>query len=131
MCNIQLGVLKTTCIIIHVHMHTHVQELERLAEMYSTVMEKVPQLAAAMNQFDVPESVEEAERLMQDSLQKKEKLVQLISQACRGSIMLQFCLGGWETLIVGGGEGSHGAPQYWLLCLSCLVLSFYVRTLNS
>ena len=111
-------------------MHTHEQEFERLAEMYSTAMEKVPQLAAAMNQFDVPESVEEAERLMQDSLQKKEKLVQLISQACRGSIILQFCLWG-ETLIVGGGEGSHGAPQYWLLCFSCLVLSFYVRTLNN
>ena len=96
--------------------------------MYSTAMEKVPQLAAAMNQFDVPESVEEAERLMQDSLQKKEKLVQLISQACRGSIILTFCLGGWETLIVGGGEGSHGAPQY---CFSCLMLSFYVRMLNN
>ena len=66
--------------------------------MYSTAMEKVPQLAAAMNQFDVPESVEEAERLMQDSLQKKEKLVQLISQASQGLIILKFIWGG-------GGEG--------------------------
>ena len=65
-CNIQLGyssdkryITKHTYIIIHVHMHTHVQEFERLAEMYSTAMEKVPQLPAAMNQFDVPESVHE------------------------------------------------------------------------
>ena len=62
--------------------------------MYSTAMEKVPQLAAAMNQFDVPESVEEAERLMQDSLQKKEKLVQLISQVNHTEICLEGGGGG-------------------------------------
>ena len=53
-----------------------------------------------MNQFDVPESVEEAERLMQDSLQKKEKLVQLISQASQGLIIQKFVWGGG-----GGGRG--------------------------
>ena len=96
--------------------------------MYSTAMEKVPQLAAAMNQFDVPESVEEAERLMQDSLQKKEKLVQLISQACRGSIILTFCLGGQETLIVGGWGGIPWCPPV-LATLFLLSYSTYVRSI--
>ena len=77
-------------------MHTRVQELERLAEMYSTAMEKVPQLAAAMNQFDVPESVEEAERLMQDSLQKKEA----------GAAHLSGMQGVHHTYILSWGVGS-------------------------
>ena len=57
------------------------QQFEKMVKLHKRAMEKLPPVMEAMNTFDVPETVKDAETLLQRDIDEKETMVNIIAEA--------------------------------------------------
>ena len=57
------------------------QQFEKMVKLHKRAMEKLPPVMEAMNTFDVPKTVKDAETLLQRDIDEKETMVNIIAEA--------------------------------------------------
>ena len=66
----------------HTHSHTHTLQIyEKIVHLHKKTMARLPDTRKALSSFTMPTTVKDAEHLMQDELQMKEKLINLFAES--------------------------------------------------